>query len=79
MGKIYLFNAINTAKCEKIQFKRKGMIKSDVNYVLCVKEHVGLPQSHYKLPRNTEHSAVFFLFLLGPVSENPSTPLERTL
>ena len=55
------------------------MMKSDVNYALSVKEHVGLPQSHYKLPRNTEYSAVFFLFLLGPVSENPSTPLERTL
>ena len=55
------------------------MMKSDVNYALHVKEHVGLPQSHYKLPRNTEHSVVFFLFLLGPVSENPSTPLERTL
>lgn len=54
-------------------------MKSDVNYALHVKEHVGLPQSHYKLPRNTEHSVVFFLFLLGPVSEFPSTPLERTL
>ena len=55
------------------------MMKSDVNHALTVKEHVGLPQSHYKLPRNTEYSSVFFVFLLGPVSENSSTPLERTL
>ena len=55
------------------------MRKSDVNYALSVKEHVGLPQSHYKLPRNKEHSVVFFLFYLGPVSKNPSTQLERTL
>ena len=57
-------------------------MKSDVNYVLSVREHVGVRQSHYKLPRNiTEHSAVFFVFLLRPaaVSKNPSTPLERTL
>ena len=55
------------------------MRKSDVNYALSVKEHVGLPQSHYKLPRNKEHSVVFFLFYLGPVSKNPSTQLGRTL
>ena len=53
-------------------------MKSEVNYVLSVKEYVEVPPSPYKLPRNTEHSAFFFfLFLLGPVSENP--PLERTL
>lgn len=55
------------------------MMKSVVNYALNMKEHVGVPQSHYKLPRNTEYSAIFFLFLLGPVSENSATPLERTL
>ena len=75
---IYLMTS-TLQKSEKIQLKRKGMMSSDVNYVLSVKEHVGLPQSHYKLPRNTEHSAFFFLFLLGPVSENPSTPRERML
>ena len=53
------------------------MMKSDVNYVLSVKEYVGVPQSHYKLPQNTEHLALFFLFLLGPVSENLSTLLEK--
>ena len=71
--------SLTLQKSEKIQLKIKGMMKGDVNYALSVKEHVGLPQSHYKLPRNTEHSAVFFLFYLGPVSENPSTQLERTL
>ena len=75
---IYLMSS-TLQKSEKIQLKRKEMIRSDVNYVLSVKEYVGVPQSHYKLPRNTEHSAVFFLFLLGTVSENPSTPQERTL
>ena len=54
-------------------------MRGDVNYVLSVKEYVGVPQSHCKLPRNTEHSAVFSLFLPGPLSENPSTPQERTL
>ena len=56
-------------KSEKIQLKRKGMIKSDVNYVLCVKEYVGVSQSHYKLPRNTEHSAFFSYFYWGQSSK----------
>ena len=56
-------------KSEKIQLKRKGMMKSDVNYVLCVKEYVGVSQSHYKLPRNTEHSAFFSYFYWGQSSK----------
>ena len=75
---IYLMSS-RLQKIEKIQLKRKGMMRGDVNYVLSVKEYVGVPQSHCKLPRNTEHSAVFSLFLPGPLSENPSTPQERTL
>ena len=37
-------------------------MKSEVNYVLSVKEYVEVPPSHYKLPRNTEHSAFFFSY-----------------
>ena len=44
-------------------------MKSDVNYVLCVKEYVGVSQSHYKLPRNTEHSAFFSYFYWGQSSK----------
>ena len=34
------------------------MMKSDVNYALSVKEHVGLPQSHYKFPLGS----IFLIF-----------------